>query len=264
MRPAIFPRRGPAPAPRRTARARRRVRRILEGVLAFMFIAAIVVAFSQYVDASPRFHVQNFKVYGEKLVPDTKIVAVTGLTTADGMLSFDPEVIAARVEEIPYIAKCTVKRGYPDFVNIYVEERVPVATLLIDSHAFEIDMDGVVLQERDPLAPPTGPLITGVPDLGYVEIAQDLDHPALSSALQLWEEFQSIPIAKELTLSELHAASDDELTMYFNELPFALRWGRGDYRLQALRLEFFRRKLGELPPCTEVLDLRFENNIVCR
>ncbi len=257
-------RRGPSPIPRRTTRARRRLRRLIEGVVSLGIIAAVIFAFSQYVSASPRFQIRRIYVEGAEKLREEQIVAVAGVTTADNVLFFDSDAIASRVMKMPYVADCQVERAYPDMVIIRVAERAPVATLLLNNHAFEIDKEGVVLRELDPLAEPTGPLITGVPALGYIEVGQQLDNPALVQAIAMWQAFARIPLAGQLTLSEIYATSENEITSYFDDVPFAFRWGRGDFYMQALRLQYLWQQLGGAPPCSEYLDLRFENDLVCK
>ncbi len=159
---------------------------------------------------------------------------------------------------------CEVRRAYPDMVVIRITEREPAATLLIDQHAFEIDDSGVVLRELEPLAEPTGPMITGVPGLVFAEVGEQLEHEELSAAIAVWRAFNEIPLADELTLSEIAAFATNHIATYFDEWPYEVRWGRLDARAQAHRLQLLWDTRGGQLPCTEYLDLRFENDLPCK
>jgi cell division protein FtsQ len=252
---------------RRGAIRRRRVYLLLTAVKAVVFftlLSGIGYAFYQYVGESPRFLVRSIRVEGATVLSPEAIRAAAGVTAVDNLLMFDAERIRKRVEAMPYVRNCQVERGYPDQVIIRVEERAPEATILVHNCGFEVDSDGMVLRELDGFGPHTGPLITNVADVGFVEVGSRLDNPALKAALDVWHAFSNVPVSNQMKLSEIVARSPSDLSMFCDDVPFEIKWGRTDFEGQAKRLDILWREKGGKLGCKEYLDLRFDNDVVCK
>lgn len=252
---------------RRSVLRRRRLHRLTRaavGVLVFALLTSMAYAFIVYLHESPRFQVRNVRVQGANVLREEMILAVAGITRNDNVMRADIETIRQRVESIPSVRCCEVQRVYPDMVIIRIEERVPIAALLVNNRAFEIDEEAVVLRELELSDPLTEPLVTNVPELGVVELGHRLENPALTAALDVWRAFSALALADELTLSEIAAPSPNEIYTYFDEIPFEVRWGRKDFQRQAQHLDVVWREKGSLLPCASYLDLRFDNDVACK
>ena len=253
-------------ARRRTSRSRSRrfVRYLFFVAFLAVFSGGIALAFAHYMKESPRFQVRSIRVEGANVLREQAILEVAGITNQHNILFFDPDKVRQRIEAIPYVRRCEIRRAYPDMVIIRIEERMAVAALQVHTRTFEVDEEGVVLRELAVHESPEGPLITNVPDLGVVEVGSRLSQPALTKALALWIAFSSVSLGQELTVSEIAAPSPDDLSMICEELGYELRWGRSDFLQQALLLDIlWREKSGRLP-CAEYLDLRFDYDLVCK
>ena len=258
----------------RKAKTRRAVKRfrdrpvaaVVQWLVCSAALAVLVCTFYGYLQTSPVYAVQWIRVEGTDFLSPKNVLDESGLTRADNLLFLDSAETHARVESIPYVKTCRLERVFPNQVTLELEERVPVATLLVNNHLFEIDTDGVVLRELAADRPHVGPLITNVQALVSVEPSQELaeQHPALMTALDVWKAFSGVSMAGDVTVSELAAFGTNEIIMYCNELPFEIRWGRGDFAEQARLLDIlWREKHGELG-CREYLDLRFGADLVCK
>lgn len=242
----------------------RQLARFLEAGLYIALFFIFVYYLATYITGSGRYAVRNILVYGEGAVTTEDVRAVARLDSRDNLLFLDREAVARRVAALPYVAGAEVQREFPNTIVITISERKAVATLIAGRRAFLLDREGHVLRETEPSAEPIGPLITNVPELGVVTPGDRLTQPALREALALWDAFGPAPIAREVTVSEISAESPVHLTMFVEEVPFAIRWGRSDYAMQAERLSvLWREKAGQLP-CVEYLDLRFDEDLVCR
>ena len=251
---------------RRTSRPRRRRGPIylLVAVVFFGALGGMGYAFNNYVNESPRFQVKSVRVEGANALREAAVLEVAGITSADNLLLFNADRIRERIEILPYVRECSVQRAYPDTVIIRLTERVPVATLMVNNHSYELDEEGVILRELAPLAPHVGPLVTNVPRLGVLEPGMQVKHPALCNALAVWMAFAMTSMGRELTVSEIAAPAADYISMYLDEVPFEIRWGRSDYKQQAQLLDIlWDEKQGRLE-CTEYVDLRFDNDIICK
>ncbi len=248
--------------------ARRRRKRLavrLVGLLIFMVVVlGMVHAFSSYVNESPRFQVKKIRVEGAIMLKEEAILAVAGITKKDNVLWFDSAAIKRRVESMPYVKRCEVQRVYPDLVIIRVEERTPAASLVVNNRVYEIDVEGAPLRELALRDPPTGPLITNIPNLDVVELSQRIESPELRLALDTWRAFSSIPLASEITLSEISIPAPNQIITFFDEVPFEVRWSAQGLMEQAQRLDFLWHERKGQFPCNVYLDLRFENDIACK
>jgi cell division protein FtsQ len=254
----------------RTKRVHRRdrllwVSRAGQVVLCFGLVIGLTYGFYRYLQVSPHFLVRSLEIRGAELLPDERVRAVAAITAADNVIFLNTNEVQRRLMQLPHVYACSVRRRFPDTIIIEIEERVPVATLLLNNHLLELDNEGMVLRELDPAAEHTGPFITDVSGLGYVEVGQQLEHPALLKALEVYEAFSALPIATEITVSEIAATAANAILMYCNELPFEIRWGRRPVAEQARDLHIlWRARKEDLRLCKEYLDLRFDNQLACK
>jgi len=237
----------------------------LRVAIGLLLIGGMAFAFSQYVNASPRFQVKFIRVDGT--TDETRrqeVAAASGITSDMSLVGVETEFAAARVRALPYVRTCDIVREYPDIVIIRITERRPQAMVLVNNHAFEVDDDGMVLRELDPLHPYEGPLITNLPNTAALIPGQFVGEPALKTAIEVWKAFQTVPLGQVAHLSELSAPSDTAISMFLEHVPFEIVWGRSDFITQAQRFDtLWRQQNGQLP-CKESLDLRFDADLVCR
>ncbi|MBI2422382.1 MAG: FtsQ-type POTRA domain-containing protein [Candidatus Hydrogenedentes bacterium] len=241
-------------------------------LVASLFIALAVFALLgssvyRYALASPRFQIQRISIVGLTQLDPERVRNAAGITAEDNIWFFDAAAVADRVGKLPYVKDCTVERGYPDKVILYVEERIPVAVLEVSNRAYAVDDEGVILEEVDVLNSTLKPLVTNVPGLGYVEPGHRIAQPEYREALNVWKAYCAAGLDAQWTLSELSAGSTNEIAMIVNEVPFRLLWGRSDfvdYSVQAQRLAFLWEQKNGVLPCANSLDLRFDRDFVCK
>jgi cell division septal protein FtsQ len=221
-------------------------------------------AFGRYIVESPRFLVRSINVEGENILQEEEILRAAGITTQDNLLLFPLDEVRDRVVAMPYVATCKIERGYPDSVVIRLVERIAAAVLMVENRAYEIDVEGNVLREVASYAPSALPLITNLPELSAVSAGQRLEQPALRMAMALWDTLRTSPLVEQLSLSEISAQGPEDLRVFFDELNYETRWGRSDFSEQSERLLALWHEKGGALPCKDYLDLRFDENLVCR
>lgn len=247
---------------------RRAVRR--NGRTAFTFLVVTSLAASggyglyTYVYDSEYFRVKTIEVSGAHLLRAEDIVSASGISNEDNTLFVRSELVADRIETMPYIKSCVVTRTLPDVVSIAIEERFPVATLLVHNRPYEIDADLTVLRRLFADEPHTGPLISQVNNIGAIEPGMQLTQTPLRVAVDVWRAYSATAMAQDVTVSEIAALGSNDIRMYCDELPFEIRWGRDNIAQQAKNLEVLWQKRGPTLPCTEYLDLRFGQDLACK
>jgi len=237
--------------------------RMMKSAVILSILAGGAYAVTAYVAESPRFQVRNIRVEGAHTLRPEDIVTAAGVRNTDNLLFLDIAGIRNRVKALPYVKRCEVFRAYPDTALIRIEERSAKALLLAENHAFELDEDGIVLRELSAQLAAGFPSITNVPGIAFPSEGQRLEAPALLAALKLWEALKNSPVMQELTISEISAESQDQLRVFFDELPFETIWGRSDFEAEVLRFSvLWREKKGQFP-CKESLDMRYDADLVC-
>ena len=232
--------------------------------LVFAGVTSFAYALTGYLRESPRFQVGEIQVDGNEVLSRDDILRTAGLCEARNLLRFDPAEVSRSIEALPRVKRCSVRRACPDLVHVEVEERVAVALLLADSHAYEIDEEGVVLSSLPSLSPHGAPMITNVPDLGVVQCGQQLSQAELMKALEVWGAFRGTEACAALRLSEISAPSVEHISMFCEEIPYEIRWGRSEIAQQARYFDVLWGQKDGCLPCEQYLDLRFGNNLVCR
>ena len=163
---------GDSLTPRAKARRRRRGWRAAFFALA---AAGIVAAAVWVLFASPLLVVRSVTVSGTRLVPRSKVLAVSGVVPGTPLIRVNTARAAARIEQITQVRSVQVTRSWPNRLVIVVQERTPVLVLpAYGGGGYDLaDAHGVVLQRvtRRPAGLPLYPTVApegalrGDPDL---------------------------------------------------------------------------------------------------
>lgn len=242
----------------------RRFVRVCEIALFLLLTGGFFFKFYEFARASDRFQVRTVEIEGIERLDEARVLKSSGVTLADNVMFFDAESTRRRVEALPLVKRCSVSLTFPDTVVLRIEERDPIASLMLHSRSYAIDDECVVLWEFESDELPMEPYLTNVGDLSVVEVGERLDRPELTAALEVWRAFSGLEAAKSLRVSEIAAWEEDDIRMYIDEVPFEIRWGRGTFGKQARRFELLWRAKGPILECFEYLDLRFEENLICK
>ena len=243
---------------------RRRFLRCIDMAVCVGVIGIFTYGFIGYAEGSTDFQVRIVKIQGLRYLNARDVLDESGVNTEWNILFFDSKLVQARVEAMPYVKSCRVKLIFPDTVVLDIFEREPFATLMLNSHSYEIDEDCVVLRAYAPTEMPMVPFFTDVAGMDFVQVGEVLEWECLRAAVALWRAFDKSHLSDVLTVSELAMYSADDIRMYCDELPYKLRWGKGHFGRQVRHLEVVWSDQKGLLGCAEYLDLRFDKDLVCR
>ena len=196
---------------------RRRLRRV---TLALGVVALLVLAL--VATRTALLDVDRVTVSGTERTTVDEVRNAAGITIGEPLLSVDPGAVAARVEELPWVASATVSRSWPATVEVQVAERVPVAVIQVtDSLAAMVDADGWVVgvEEREAGGPTeaSGPLVlTGIED--PVAEGERLDAPAREALAVAVATAERMPGTVVAVSTELDAALADGGAIRFGSL----------------------------------------------
>ena len=175
--------------------------------MAFFALAAVGVigAAAWVLFGSPLLVVRSVTVSGTRLVPRSKVLAVSGVQLGTPLIRVNTARAAARIDEIRQVSSVRVTRSWPDRLAIVVRERTPELSVTAPGGGYDlVDRDGVVVRwaARDPAGLPlydTGAAagaLRGDPDLAAAAaVLGELPAPVRHSVRSV-----SVPEPDQVTL----------------------------------------------------------------
>ena len=150
---------------RRNAVVRARERRRFRILTAVVVLAVLVVLAASLLYFSGLLTARHVSVTGSLHTPAQAVIAAAGVSDGPPLIEVDPATVAVAVERLPWVARATVTRHWPDSLTIAIVERTPVVAL-VDGHGQAlVDRTGRVLA-LEPLAPAGLPRLTAPVSVG--------------------------------------------------------------------------------------------------
>ena len=166
--------------------------------MAFVALAAagVVAAAGWVLFGSPLLAVRSVTVNGTHLVPQSEVLAESGVVPGTPLIRVNTAQAAARIERIAQVSSAQVTRSWPNRLVIVVRERTPVLVLPAYGGAgYDLaDADGVVLMRvaRRPAGLPLYPTVApdgalrGNPDLAAAAaVLSELPAPVRRSVISV-------------------------------------------------------------------------------
>lgn len=127
----------------RRQQGRRRLR-----VLTAVLIVASLVGLAVAASASGLLDVERVVVVGAERADPRQLVAVTGITPGDALVTLDTDGAASRVRQVPWVAEASIGRSIDGTVTVTVRERRPAAAVPVAGGSFVlVDGDGRQLEQ---------------------------------------------------------------------------------------------------------------------
>jgi cell division protein FtsQ len=149
------------------------------------------------------------------------------------IFKLDLKEIAQRVEAIPWVRSCEVRRVLPDKLTVRVIERQPVALIRLDT-LYYVDEDGTPFQEPAPGETLDYPIITGWEDQTRRK-GEGKDF--IAEALWFIREVQDHQHLSQEGISEINCTAFDAMTIFMAKGGAMIHMDRGDVGLKVKRLE---------------------------
>ena len=166
--------------------------------MAFVALAAagVVAAAGWVLFGSPLLAVRSVTVNGTHLVPQSEVLAESGVVPGTPLIRVNTAQAAARIERIAQVSSAQVTRSWPNRLVIVVRERTPVLVLpAYGGGGYDLaDADGVVLMRVArrpadlPLYPTVAPdgALRGNPDLAAAAaVLSELPAPVRRSVISV-------------------------------------------------------------------------------
>ena len=221
---------------------------LLIGVIltgAYLFVTGPLQSFCGNLQT---FRIHEIEISGCVMTTPAALRKFADISYEMNMLTIDPSAIQKRLEKHPWVAGATLRRIWPDRINIVINEHRPNALIVQEGKdGFEyFDRKGNVFATVIPGQEIDYPVITGLDEFDTkAERRKLLD--AATSFLSL--AARNNPNLPAQNISEIHFSSDGELILYLVEHPFPIYFGKGEikrkyYQLRKVLEVLYRKKKG--------------------
>jgi cell division septal protein FtsQ len=222
----------------------------------------LVKSFHYFIFRSGYFNLAEVKVEGVSPELEKQVRLLAGVRPEDqvNLLSLRTRDVASRIAAYPRIRNVRVTKQYPRTLNIFAQERKPVAIVNAEK-MYLIDDEGVVLEHISlKQAKAYGlPFITGVSQY-RMKIGRPIGERGVLNCLDFIGALKQANSQLYHALAEVNVNEREELTAYF-ERGTEVRLGKGSVIEKLPELEAFIQKMGSLAK-VQYADFRFNRQIV--
>jgi cell division protein FtsQ len=162
-----------------------------------------------------------------------QIIKAASVSPETPMLDLRLREISQRVEALPWIRSCMVRRVLPDKLLLQVIERNPIALIRLDK-LYYVDEDGTPFKQPSPGETLDYPIVTG---WEAEEWRQGKRKDLIEEALWFIREVHNQPYLSKEGVSEIQCNEIGDLTIFMVQGGAMIYMHRGDMELKVRRLE---------------------------
>ena len=121
-------------------------------------VLVILVGGCQLLAWSPMLSLKRVEVSTDGRLERREVLQWGGVRPGESLLRTSPSEIKERLEAHPWVDRAWVERSFPNTLRIRIQERKPVARVLVEGKVFLVDGSGTIFPAYD--RPPPGEWIT--------------------------------------------------------------------------------------------------------
>ena len=115
--------------------------------LFFIIFALLIIFITKFTISLPPFTLQKIQIEGLERLSRDEVIEWIDLPAHISIFKLNLKEIARRIESNPPVKKVSIQRILPSTIYILVKERAPYAYLLKQGDIWEVDEEGVTLNE---------------------------------------------------------------------------------------------------------------------
>ena len=119
----------------------------LATAVAGMVVGGHVMTVASAVTAWAGFGIENVKIAGQSQTSEIDVLNALDIGTYPSLLTLDVEAAKARIEALPWVKQATLRKLYPDAVDIEIVERDPYAVWEHGADTSLVDQSGKVITD---------------------------------------------------------------------------------------------------------------------
>ena len=223
-------------------------------------LSALLMCGMLYVSfGTGRLALREVEFHGGVNLPSDSLQVIKASLLGQNMLTVPLSNIRERILQFPEIRDVIFKRRLMGRIDCYLMQRKPVA-LVAGKHFVEIDWDGIVIPRHAGNADIDLPVITG---LGVDALESPAGRAAILKALNVLRLLNEYGFSPAEQLSEIHV-DGDEIMLVLLGTGTLVRIGSEDFSCRIRKLHAVYGALDEIERFPELIDLRFDRQVVVR
>lgn len=182
--------------------------KVLVGVASVLGLSsAFAFGLYHYARTTPRFAVEQIAVLGTRRLARDAVLAQAGLAIGKNVFLVDVAEAERRLRGSPWIRSARVRRHLPGRLEVEIQEREPVAILVLESKSFLVSSEGEPFKDLGLGDPHDLPVITGV---SIQELGRDrrAELERVREALALLSAYAELPLARQNPAEEVHLTEE--------------------------------------------------------
>ena len=206
-----------------------------------------------------RLALREVEFHGGLTLPNDSLRVIEASLLGRNMITLPLSAVRERILQLPEIRDVVFKRRLMGRMDCYLLRRKPVA-LVAGTRFAEIDHEGIVIPRHAGNADIDLPVITGLSP-------ESLDAPkareAVAKALYVLDLLNEYGFSPAEQLSEIHI-DGEEIMLVLIGTGALVRLGSEDFPCRIRKLHAVYGALGESERFPELIDLRFDRQVVVR
>lgn len=229
--------------------------------LAAVAIALVAAAVRGLLKTTP-FPVQQVEVRGVQRLTREEIVALTGITPGQNLLSLRLKAVGQQVAQNPWVASVRVQRFFPGTVAVSVTERRPVAVVNLGL-LYYLDDQGEPFKPLNFGDQLDLPVITGFSEEGLAA-EPTATREALKAACELLAALKSHGSFILADVSEIHYDRAHGFTLFTTSGALPIKVGSSDFPGKLTRFAQIYQNLMSQRPGLQYIDLDYSDRIIVK
>ena len=206
-----------------------------------------------------RFALREVEFHGGVNLPGDSLQVIKASLLGRNMLTVSLSAIRERMMRFPEIRDVIFKRRLMGRIDCYLMQREPVA-LVAGDQFLEIDGEGIVIPRHAGDANIDLPVVTG---LGAGTLDAPAGRASLEKALEVLRLLNEYGFSPAEQLSEIHIEGD-EIMLVLLRTGTLVRLGSEDFSCRIRKLHAVYEALDKSERFPELIDLRFDRQVVVR
>jgi cell division protein FtsQ len=210
--------------------------------------------------------VEEVVVEGNRVIPSREILALAKVPANALLFELDLFEIERRVQKNEFVKSAAVHRDLPNRVRITVEERTPVAAVVMNGRPYYLDADGVVLPPaRSPFIFDLA-VLTGALPTAELLVGRQTKNRTVLDALHVLAVARAIDEHLHANISEVKLNGGAGMMLYTSDAAVPVILGRTNIGAQLVKLAAFWKEVVARQGAENMqyIDLRFEEQVVVR
>jgi cell division protein FtsQ len=257
------------PKRRREPRGGERFQRILRKTIritsALLLISCLLFLGDRvyvYLLENPSFRVRKIEVKGSQKIAQESLLSLASIEGMPNLFTLRLKDVAKRLEAHPWIERVTIRKAFPNKVEIEVEERRPIAIVQLDD-LYYIDRKGVIFGRAGDGDGYDYPFLTGL-NRRALEKDSEESKGLIAKALEVLLALEQERGAPLKEVSEVHVDKISGMYCISKADGLEVKMGWDDFREKVKRLNLVWTDLGSRGITVSSVDCSDVNRIVVK